>query len=311
MIRVEKWNGAGNDFVIADADELDDPSALARVICDRETGIGADRETGIGADEPAVRTGADGLLALSIEDGSDGDDGSALPRVRMRLYQPDGGTAEMCGNAARCVAAWGAKRTGSRELLIDPPAGERRAVVEPDAVDGDGEVEVEMGRPSFDPADVPLATDDPLTREPVSSVTDDPAIEGMDLMVTAVDTGVPHAVVIVGDVDEVDLDRVAPPIRHAAVFPEGTNVTIAAARGDGFDQRTYERGVEGETQACGTGAVAVGAVAAHIGPVEWPVEVRPPGGTLGVSVPVDGPATLRGPVEQEYVAELDPDVAHR
>lgn len=291
MISVEKRNGAGNDFLIADAADLDDPSAFAKAVCDRTDGIGS------GVD--GVRTGADGVLALSIT--RDAEDG--LPRVEMTLYQPDGGTAEMCGNAARCVAAWAAERTGSDELLVDPPAGERRAVVH-DPTD----VTVGMGTPSFDPDDVPLAGEEPMIEEPLDPGT--PAL-------TAVDTGVPHAVAIVGDVNGIDLDSVAPPIRYADAFPEGTNVTLASPTENGFEQRTYERGVEAETRACGTGAVAVAAVAHRLGIADAtePIPVSPPGGTLSVSVPGKDrsngdcsdadPATLRGPVEIEYVAEID------
>lgn len=287
MISVEKRNGAGNDFLIADAADLDDPSAFAKAVCDRTDGIGSSAK--------GVRTGADGVLALSIT----GDTGEELPRVEMALYQPDGGTAEMCGNAARCVAAWAAERTGSDELLVDPPAGERRAVVH-DPTD----VTVGMGTPSFDPDDVPLAGDEPMIEE-----THDPDTPAL----TAVDTGVPHAVAVVDDVGAVDLSTVAPPIRHADAFPEGTNVTLASlAENGGFEQRTYERGVEAETRACGTGAVAVAAVADRLGIADAtePIPVSPPGGTLRVSVPGedrsnDDPATLRGPVEIEYVAELD------
>ncbi len=298
MIRVEKRNGAGNDFVLADADDLDDPSAFARTVCDRETGIAAEH-----AD---LRTGADGVLLLSIEGGQPGDD--SPPRIRMRLYQPDGGTADMCGNAARCVASWGAQRTGTDEVIVDPPAGARRGVVTAPVTEvGEvGDVEIGMGRPSFDPDDVPLSGDEPLIEEPASELVGEPAVDG--LLVTAVDTGVPHAVTIVEDVDAVDLDAVAPPIRYADAFSEGTNVTLAAKRPWGFDQRTYERGVEGETRACGTGAVAVGAVAARLDLVDdWPVAVRPPGGELHVAVPESGPASMRGPVELEYVAEIDPN----
>jgi diaminopimelate epimerase len=164
-------------------------------------------------------------------------------------------------------------------------------------VDGD-EVTVEMGRPSFDPADVPLAGEEPLVEADVEGLT-----------VTAVNTGVPHAVAFVDDVDAHDLAALAPPVRHADVFPEGANVNLAAVDGDGFRQRTYERGVEGETLACGTGAVAIAAVAERLGrwDGEGAVRVTPPGGDLTITVPDDGPATLTGPVTYEFTTELEAD----
>lgn len=267
-VAYEKYHGTGNDFLVCEASEpVDDWGQFAIEHCDRETGV-----------EVGGRRGADGVLVLSIEDG----------RVRMRLYQPDGGTAAMCGNGARCAARWGADRLGSNELVIDTPAGERQARV------GRETIEIEMGVPSFDPGDVPLTRDEPLIRGDVN---------GWE--VTAVNTGVPHAVVFVDDIDGTDLEAMAPPVRHAEVFSEGANVNLAAARDGGFEGRTFERGVEGETRSCGTGAVAIAAVARRLGLTEDErVSVSPPGGELIVRVPDDGPATLSGPVEFEGRGEV-------
>lgn len=267
-VAVEKYHGTGNDFLVCEASEpVDDWGPFAITHCDRETGV-----------EVGERRGADGVLVLSIEDG----------RVRMRLYQPDGGTAAMCGNGARCAAQWAARKFETDEFAIDTPAGERRARV------GEETIEIEMGVPSFAPADVPLAREEPLVREDVE-----------DWEVTAVNTGVPHAVVFVDDVSTTDLAAMAPPVRHAEVFPEGANVNLAERTDGAFDQRTFERGVEGETRSCGTGAVAIAAVARRLGLVEDErVAVSPPGGDLEVRVPDDGPATLSGPVEFEGRGEV-------
>ncbi|WP_121821867.1 diaminopimelate epimerase [Halostella salina] len=275
MIRYEKLHGTGNDFLVVDAAaDVPDWSEFAVAHCDRETGVGAD--------DPDRPTGADGVLVLDL------DATPTPPEVTMRLYQPDGGTAAMCGNGARCVARWVADRTNAREVVIHTPAGTRRAEIHGD------EVAVEMGVPSFEPSEVPLARDEPLVEEPV---------EGH--VVTALTTGVPHAVAFVDDVDAVDLETMAPPIRHADVFPEGANVNVAAREGDGFAQRTFERGVEGETDACGTGAVAVAVAARRLGLTDAErVTVSPPGGELTVQVPETGPAVLRGPVEREFDGEL-------
>jgi diaminopimelate epimerase len=204
----------------------------------------------------------------------------------------------MCGNGARVAARWAADRTGSDEVMIDTQAGTRHATLDRET----GEVTVEMGRPTFDPRGVPVRSDEPLVEREV---------EG--LAVTAVNTGVPHAVAFVEAVEAVDLGTVAPPIRHADVFPEGANVTVAAERADGgYDQRTFERGVEGETRSCGTGAVAVAAVASHLGRVETgaPVVVSPPGGDLTVTVTATG-STLRGPVVHEFDASVSSTAPRR
>lgn len=268
MIPFEKWHGAGNDFILIDgrANDVTDPRTLAIREC-----------------SPADGIGADGLLVLV-------PDADADPvRVEMTLYQPDGSTAAMCGNGARCVAKWMATRHNVERVTVDTPAGPRDATVSGD------EVTVEMGAYSFDPALVPLAGPEPLIDAPLG-----------DLMVTAVNTGVPHAVSLVDDVDAIDLETVAPPIRHADIFTEGANVTIADQRNGAFRQRTFERGVEGETVACGTGAVAIGAVAYRremIG-ADDPTIVYPPGGTLAVRIRANGTAALSGPVEHEFSGEV-------
>ncbi|MFC4544140.1 diaminopimelate epimerase [Halosolutus amylolyticus] len=264
----EKYHGTGNDFLIIDADEhtVPDRGELARRECDRTDGVGAD-----------------GILFLALEEAFQ------PPRVVMTLVQPDGETAPMCGNGARCAAEWAMQRTGTDSVMIDTQAGTLRA----DRTD-DG-VAVEMTELTFDPAGIPVDADEGVFEE---------EIEGLE--VTMVNTGVPHAVSFVDDVDDVDLETVAPPVRHADVFPRGTNVTVASPDGDGgFSQRTYERGVEGETDSCGTGAVAIAVVARRLGYTDAdPVEVRPPGGDLQVSFNDRGRAMLAGPVEHEFDGEV-------
>lgn len=195
----------------------------------------------------------------------------------------------MCGNGARCVAHWAADRTGADRLSVRYASGVYDAVV-----DGD-RVTVEMGVPSVTPADVPLARDEPMIDE-----------DYRGFAFTAVNVGVPHVVSFVGDVADIDVEGVSPRIRHGDRFPEGTNVTFASVDPDGgFRQRTYERGVEGETDSCGTGAVAIAKAAIETGRFSSDsVVVSPPGGDLEVGIPADGAATLAGPVEREYNGTL-------
>ncbi|MBP2252293.1 diaminopimelate epimerase [Halarchaeum solikamskense] len=262
MTSYDVYHGTGNAFAVVDADEAPEKTAFGTDLC-RSLDV-------------------DGTLFLGIEDGG--------ARATMTLVQPDGSRAAMCGNGARCAAKWVSERTGRDVLTLETGAGPRRCTVEGDVVT------VEMGTPSFAPADVPLAREAALVDE---------ELDGYD--VTAVNTGVPHAVAFVDDVRSVELAEVAPPIRHHEVFPEGANVNLAAARaGGGFDQRTYERGVEGETQACGTGAVAIAAVAARLGsiPETGEVTVSPPGGDLAIGLREDGTTTLRGPTERTLTGEV-------
>ena len=305
MIPIEKYHGTGNDFFVVDAAEpVADRRAFATELCDREDGL-----------DLGSTVGADGVLFLAFEDGY------ASPRVVMTLLQPDGSTAPMCGNGARCAAAWAARRLRRREesertssasdagrggsaadsvddedettVMVDTQVGTKRATVD----NSDGNVTIEMGTPSFAPAAVPVARDEPLVEEPIEGLT-----------VTAVNTDVPHAVAFVDDVSTVDLAAVAPAVRRADAFPCGANVTIASSHSDGaFDQRTYERGVEGETRSCGTGAVAVTAVARELGHTDAEaVAVHPPGGRLNVRFDGRG-VVLAGPTEREGETEIPID----
>jgi diaminopimelate epimerase len=267
-----KMQGDGNDFVVLDetAERLvSDRSGFAARYCDRRFGVGADGVIHVERPEAS---------ALDAE-GAD---------VAMRLFQPDGDEAAMCGNGVRCVA-----RFAVEEGLVEPggpihvrtPAGLRRA-----RVDGD-RVGVAMGTPSFAPGDVPA------TREIVEEALG-------ELTVTAVDTGVPHAVAFVDDVETMPLERLAPATRHHDVFPEGANVDVAGSLdeddGGGYRVRTFERGVEGETMACGTGAVAVAAVARRDRGAGDDVRIVANGGELRVTFDGDGAATLEGGAERVF-----------
>lgn len=267
------YHGTGNAFAVVEAADLESGrSAFAVSLCER--------------------LDIDGVLVLSL------DTDPEPSRIRFRLYQPDGSTAEMCGNGARVAARWAHEQTGEAAFLLETPAGPRRTRFEDES-----RVTVEMGDPTFDPAKVPVETDEPMLEEP---------FEGMPI--SAVNTGVPHAVAFLHSIDDLDLTAVAQPIRYADRFPEGTNVTVAAKTGENaFRQRTYERGVEGETQSCGTGAVAIGAVATKLGLVDpgQPIEVTPPGGTLEVTIPDDGPATLTGPTVFEGAGSVEFDDGER
>ncbi|MFC3960077.1 diaminopimelate epimerase [Halovivax cerinus] len=316
-IEASRYHGTGNDFLLVDADEpVSKRRSFARRVCDPDDGFGVD-----------------GVLFLALEPDF------APPRVVMTLVQPDGSVAPMCGNGARCAAAWTMERTGADAVMIDTQAGSRRAERVPTGAEEPDRIAVELDRPTADPDSVPVRADEAVVDRPADELVpslDERALDPSNderapdasieadvldvvvstdsLRITAVDTGVPHAVAFVEDVDAVDLDRLGPIIRHAGAFPRGANVTLASpasATENGasdppvFDQRTYERGVEDETDACGTGAVAIAAAASLLdrGPSSDVWTLRPPGGTLLVRFDDQRRAVLEGPVVHE--ADLD------
>ena len=130
---------------------------------------------------------------------------------------------------------------------------------------------------------------------------------GLEWPIDFVNTGVPHAVAWVGDVQGVDLPRLGRTIRNHGLFqPNGTNANFAKVGADGsLSVRTYERGVEAETLACGTGAAAVAVLAAEHGWVKLPVAVHCAGGYDLVIDSVRGATTLAGGAEYVFEGEVE------
>lgn len=191
--------------------------------------------------------GADGVIFIEPSRRAD---------FRWRFYNADGSRAEMCGNGGRCAARFAVERRIARgSLSFETDAGIIRA-----AVDG-RRVKLQMTPPRG------LARSKTLT------------LGGRKITYSFLDTGVPHAVLFVPDLEKIDLMGTGRGIRrHRAFAPRGTNVDFVQVRNGTVWVRTYERGVEGETLACGTGAVAAGILAAVHGHVRPPVAVRTRGG---------------------------------
>lgn len=191
--------------------------------------------------------GADGMIFLERSRRAD---------FRWKFYNADGSVAEMCGNGGRCAARYAAERgLAGRSMKFETLAGLIRADV------SGRRVKLQMTSPRG------LATDRTLT------------LHGRKIRYSFLDTGVPHVVLFVPGIEKIDLDGVGRGIRsHRAFAPRGTNVNFAQVRNGVVSIRTYERGVEGETLACGTGAVACAILSAHRKLVRPPVAVRTRGG---------------------------------
>ena len=192
--------------------------------------------------------GADGLIL--IEDSDDAD-------FRWHFYNGDGSVAEMCGNGARCAARFACeKKIAPAAMCFLTIAGEIRAEVREDSV------KLAMTSP------VGLALDQQVE------------LDGGWQTVHSINTGVPHAVLFVEDGNKAPVVEWGRHIRfHDLYQPAGTNVNFVQMLGpDSLHVRTYERGVEDETLACGTGAVASAIIAGLLDQVESPVTVTTSGG---------------------------------
>ena len=231
-----KMSGSGNDFVFFDGRVVDhatvtSPDAI-RAICNRHNGIGAD---GIVVLEPIVEE----VAPANIHDliGHDPISGRVQSNARIHYFNSDGTPADLCGNATLCSTVMAAQLGLSvpEAMGLDTPSGRIASRI---GVGGVPEIDL----------------------QPVSTVDADvliPLADGEQRIGFAL-VGVPHLVVLCEQVDRVPLSARGPMLRrHLAVGPSGANVNWVSAAADGsWRYRTFERGVEDETLACGTGAVA-------------------------------------------------------
>ncbi|MGB8352212.1 MAG: diaminopimelate epimerase [Gaiella sp.] len=254
-MRFEKWHALGNAYLL-----VEQPAAgtlaptRVRRLCDVDTGIGSD-----------------GLLEVT---------GREAGRAVVRIWNPDGSTAELSGNGTRIAAAWLLRESGLPEVEIETESKLVRAV--PGAPDM---VRQELG---------------------VVSVSDDEVLDvaGERLGIVTADVGNPHAVVLRDALSRDDLLRLGPAIETHPRFPRRTNVQLAIPESpDKISVLVWERGA-GETAASGSSAVAVAAVAVARGWCSSPVRVAMPGGELVVTI-TDGQASLEGPAEQICVGTTD------
>jgi len=290
-MRFRKMHGIGNDFVVVDATGEDgfalaeEGKRRAAEICDRRFGIGGD---GL-------------ILILPADDGL--SDNSAL-RFRMRMYNPDGSEAEMCGNGIRCFAKYlhdNGLTDGELELPIQTGAGTltvQMALAEDGTVDT---VRVDMGEPVLVPSRIPttLGTGD----GPLVSVGLPLSVR--DVKVTTVSMGNPHAVVFVDDVAVYPVAEVGRLVENHPAFPRRTNTEFIAVRSDReIDFRVWERGA-GETLACGTGACAAVVACVLNGRTGSEVTVHLPGGDLLIEWSAsDNHVYMTGPAADVFEGEI-------
>lgn len=245
-----KMHGLGNDFIVVDAGGSDVPDgASIRRLADRRSGIGFDQ-----------------LLWLEPPRSADAD-------LHYRVFNADGGEVEQCGNGARCIARFLARRVADshqREFRLGHEGGVARAVIEPD-----GNVSVELGEPEFAPASIPFVADAQQTSYAIE-------VDGEMWDAGVVAIGNPHAVIEVAAVDDAPVERLGPLLERHDRFPNRANIGfMQVVDTDHVRLRVFERGV-GETRACGTGACAAMIVGRRAGKLADNVVVELSGGNVRV-----------------------------
>ena len=250
-----KWQGCGNDFVLVDGRTSGLPGGtaeLSRRVCDRHYGIGAD-----------------GLIFVLPSDKAD---------FCMRIFNADGSEAEMCGNGIRCFArlVYDEGMTEKDSFTVETGAG----ILTPRIVKDDGNitgVEVDMGEPVLEAKKIPVEGfgDHRVISEEIE-------VLGKRYKATCVSMGNPHCVVFVGDVDDVDMEKVGPAFESHPWFPRRTNTEFVVVRDrEHLRMRVWERGAA-VTLACGTGACATLVAAVLNGRSDRRAEVELDGGRLTI-----------------------------
>jgi diaminopimelate epimerase len=229
-----------------------------------------------------MSAGADGLILIEASDRCD---------FRWRFFNSDGSQAEMCGNGARCAARFAqVMGIAGNRLSFETEAGIVNAHIHEDRV------KVKMP----DPSELKLAY--PLE------------LSDRSLEISSINTGVPHVVVMVEQVADVAVVNLGREIRlHQAFAPAGTNANFAQQiKGNAIEIRTYERGVEDETLACGTGAIASAIISAARCKMSSPIDVKTRSGAY-LTIHFDAEngqysqIYMEGDARIIYIGELQPD----
>ncbi len=230
MIKFTKMEGLGNDYVYIDCTKMEETaidsiSRLAKIMSDRHFGIGSD-----------------GIILICKSETQD---------FRMRMFNQDGTEAEMCGNGIRCVGKFVYDKglTDKKNLNIETLAGVKK--LELHTKDGKVEnVTVDMGEPILEAEKIPVISEERIVKNLKLTALD------KEFVFTAVSMGNPHAITIVQDVDNFDVEKYGRVLEVDNHFPKKANIEFVEIEDKNtVKMRVWERGT-GETLACGTGACA-------------------------------------------------------
>ncbi len=250
QIQFSKMHGLGNDFVV-----IDNVTQNVFFSTDKIKQL-ADRNLGIGFDQ-----------MLMVEPPYDPEQD-----FHYRIFNADGSEVSQCGNGARCFARFVKMKglTNRNKIVVSTKAG--RIIL---YLEKDGQVTVNMGKPKFDPSQIPLKAN----KEEGTYII---RANEQTYFCGAVSMGNPHCVLEVDDIEQADVETIGPLLERHDRFPEGVNVGFMQIINEGHIKlRVFERGV-GETLACGTGACAAVAIAQIQGKLGNEVKVDLPGGRIKI-----------------------------
>lgn len=271
-----KMQGIGNDYVYINCLEnyIDNPGKLAEKLSDRRFGIGGD-----------------GIILIDKSDTCD---------FKMRIFNIDGSEAEMCGNGIRCVGKYVYDKglTKKETITIETLGGAK--VLKLNIVNNKvATVRVDMGVPEFNPAKIPVITEqDSIINMPLK-------VGDVTYYITCISTGNPHCVIFVDDVDNLEIEKIGPRIENHIIFSNRANVEfVKVLDKNNLKMRVWERG-SNETLACGTGACAVLAAAVANGYSNKKANIKLLGGELDICWEDDNHIYMTGPCELVFEGTIE------
>ena len=280
LIEFTKMHGLGNDFMVIDlvTQRLDLTKGLVQLLGDRHLGIGFDQ-----------------LLVVETPMRPDVD-------FSYRIFNTDGTEVEQCGNGARCFARFvqARKLSFKQRLRVETASG-----IISLTTDRYGWVDVDMGKPKFEPDEIPFS---PRATTKIQN-TYHLDVNGTPVQLYVANMGNPHAVIKVDDVLDAEVETLGKAIESHPAFPDRVNVGFMQVMNQRHIRlRVYERGV-GETQACGTGACAAVAVGIREGWLDEGEEVRAQlyGGSMIIKWQPGYSVTMTGPTAFVYEGVFSPD----
>ncbi|MBU5616867.1 MULTISPECIES: diaminopimelate epimerase [Psychrobacter] len=280
LIEFTKMHGLGNDFMVIDlvTQRLELTKELVQLLGDRHLGIGFDQLLVV---EPPMRPDVD---------------------FSYRIFNADGSEVEQCGNGARCFARFvqARKLSFKQRLRVETASG-----VIALTTDRYGWVEVDMGKPKFEPNEIPFTPKSTTKIQNAYHID----VAGTPVQLYVANMGNPHAVIKVDDILAVDIEKLGKAIEGHPAFPNRVNVGFMQVMNQRHIRlRVYERGV-GETQACGTGACAAVAVGVREGWLDEGEDVRTQlyGGSLVVRWQPGYSVMMTGPTAFVYEGVFSPD----
>jgi len=268
-----KMHGLGNDFILLDLRHQDFPvnRSVVTQLANRHTGIGCDQLL-------ILRKPSDDRHVASFE-----------------IWNADGSQAEQCGNGVRCLGLYLFQRsdTPPGQFSLGGPAGTTKI----QCLD-DGQVQVDMGQPIFEPRQVPILLETVDDWYPLE-------IGQQHYNLGAASMGNPHALMVVDDVNTTDVARLGAAISQNPAFPQGCNAGFAEiVNRDNIRLRVFERGAA-ETRACGSGACAAMSILRRAGMVNETVNVTQTGGNLIITwTGGEKPVIMTGPATHVFEGTL-------